>query len=100
MGLMCFIMQCAKTTEGICMSRYGDRMHSPAFRVCDGHFIVFKDIPCRWRGLNPRPRPYQGRALPLSYNGQPGNDNKFFLIIQYLRIFLFNLSLCMVKQYT
>ncbi len=23
----------------------------------------------RWRELNPRPLPYQGSALPLSYNG-------------------------------
>src|SRR5215469_4840316 len=26
------------------------------------------------RGLNPRPRPYQGRALPLSYKGMPSPE--------------------------
>src|SRR3989442_3168566 len=25
---------------------------------------------CRWCGLNARPLPYQGSALPLSYNGE------------------------------
>src|SRR3977135_692142 len=30
---------------------------------------------CRWCGLNARPLPYQGSALPLSYNGGVRFDN-------------------------
>ena len=32
--------------------------------------LSYTRIKSRWRGLNSRPLPYQGSALPLSYNGE------------------------------
>jgi hypothetical protein len=50
-------------------SRYRELAHRLFYFSCSVRDSLLPSLSSRYRELNPRPLPYQGSALPLSYNG-------------------------------
>src|SRR3974390_3904191 len=72
------------TGEAIRRTMWSRPVHQAQLRnvTCSGDFLIFQSIWwCCRSGLNTRPPPYQGGALPLSYGSF---ENSEYLIILFL----------------